>query len=477
MELANHGLVLLQQLNAQRGFGFLCDCTVAIGDVFFKAHKAVLASFSNYFRMLFIHQDSDCVRLKPADIQPDIFSYLLNLMYTGKLAPQLIDPLRLEQGVKFLHAFPLLQEASMASQGTLLHVEQSALLTTSLYGIQISDQQPGGFSSRTHLSPPIEADVLEVKGPSELLPEPIPSSSEDVEMLGESPRANTILHVKPSIMKRNASFRKHYSCHLCGDRFSQRGLLRDHLLLHAQVTFPSEALLSGVLPLPCASTPEQCSRDPDEPQRVASDGGGGSDGEQHLATDSPHAEGLQSQSETPPPSDIADIDNLEAMDLEREVKRRKYECSTCGRKFIQKSHWREHMYIHTGKPYKCSACGKSFCRANQAARHVCLHQSSDSYTMVNRRSIELCPNEDNSQVEALFLSASRPYKCSVCEMSLSSPGEVMKHACFALNAKVPSDSDSQSALPGDELPKDEGSDSSDAKPFINLIKTEDILVE
>lgn len=60
MELANHGLVLLQQLNAQRGFGFLCDCTVAIGDVFFKAHKAVLAAFSNYFRMLFIHQDRYC---------------------------------------------------------------------------------------------------------------------------------------------------------------------------------------------------------------------------------------------------------------------------------------------------------------------------------------------------------------------------------------------------------------------------------
>lgn len=57
MELANHGLILLQQLNTQREFGFLCDCTVAIGDVFFKAHKAVLAAFSNYFRMLFIHQD------------------------------------------------------------------------------------------------------------------------------------------------------------------------------------------------------------------------------------------------------------------------------------------------------------------------------------------------------------------------------------------------------------------------------------
>ncbi len=57
MDLAHHGLVLLKRLNAQREFGFLCDCTVAIGDVLFKAHKAVLAAFSNYFRMLFIHQD------------------------------------------------------------------------------------------------------------------------------------------------------------------------------------------------------------------------------------------------------------------------------------------------------------------------------------------------------------------------------------------------------------------------------------
>lgn len=64
MELANHGLILLQQLNAQREFGFLCDCTVAIGDVFFKAHKAVLAAFSNYFRMLFIHQDRYRKRLR-----------------------------------------------------------------------------------------------------------------------------------------------------------------------------------------------------------------------------------------------------------------------------------------------------------------------------------------------------------------------------------------------------------------------------
>uniref|UniRef100_A0AAY5JZ09 BTB domain-containing protein n=1 Tax=Esox lucius TaxID=8010 RepID=A0AAY5JZ09_ESOLU len=56
MDVSNHSLFLLQQLNVQREFGFLCDCTVAIGNVYFKAHRAVLAAFSNYFKMIFIHQ-------------------------------------------------------------------------------------------------------------------------------------------------------------------------------------------------------------------------------------------------------------------------------------------------------------------------------------------------------------------------------------------------------------------------------------
>ncbi|KAM6954273.1 zinc finger and BTB domain-containing protein 2b [Aplochiton taeniatus] len=531
MDLANHGLILLQQLNAQREFGFLCDCTVAIGDVFFKAHKAVLAAFSNYFRMLFIHQDSDCVRLKAADIQPDIFSYLLNLMYTGKLAPQLIDPARLEQGVKFLHAYPLLQEASLPSQSVYSHGDPSLplLSTSSLYGIQISDQQRAAPSprppARRQISPPVEvekkpdarstsASAAAYTTSSKLTPpleaeasagghqsqfeEPIADT-----LPGEGPSSvNAILNVKPSIMKRSASFRKHYSCHLCRTRFNQRSLLREHLLQHAHAMLPhSEPCAAPPSPAaPRGSTPASL-LEVDEIMRAS----GGvaaqlaaamsvdmvSDCEQAPPPghnmDSPRAEvtgwgtgATLSQADTPPPSDIADIDNLEGGDLDREVKRRKYECSTCGRKFIQKSHWREHMYIHTGKPYKCSACGKSFCRANQAARHVCLNGGADAYTMVDRQSMELCAaGDDSSQLEALFMGSARPYKCNMCETTFSSPNEVIKHLCFSqgvlagLQGQTGTD-----LLPGtQDFSKDEGSDSSGAGPALAGIKTEEILVE
>ncbi|XP_029132977.2 zinc finger and BTB domain-containing protein 2b [Labrus bergylta] len=531
MELANHGLILLQQLNAQREFGFLCDCTVAIGDVFFKAHKAVLAAFSNYFRMLFIHQDSDCVRLKAADIQPDIFSYLLNLMYTGKLAPQLIDPARLEQGVRFLHAYPLLQEAS---QSVYSHPEQNINLSTSLYGIQISDQQVA-LSARLpalrQLSSPFDVEQLgsEGKCPSTpaasasycnsllsklaSLPLDMEASTSGTKPTAEeggldsliadgSSASASILHVKPSIMKRSSSFRKHYSCHLCRSRFTQRSMLREHLLQHThdlqQAAAEPSSVLSPVM------TAEQSMMELEGVLKGSKGVSGASasntaveiisDNEQTPVSgtnsDSPRAEvstsswgmgGLNSQADTPPPSDIADIDNLESVDLDREVKRRKYECSTCGRKFIQKSHWREHMYIHTGKPFKCSACGKSFCRANQAARHVCLNQGSDTYTMVDRQSMELCAaGDDNSQMEAMFLGSSKPYKCNICATTFSSPNEVIKHLCFTQGGLVGLQGNNSGAgmlLQREEFSKNEGSDFSNTGTTLEPIKTEEILVE
>ncbi|XP_075939743.1 zinc finger and BTB domain-containing protein 2b [Anarhichas minor] len=530
MELANHGLILLQQLNAQREFGFLCDCTVAIGDVFFKAHKAVLAAFSNYFRMLFIHQDSDCVRLKAADIQPDIFSYLLNLMYTGKLAPQLIDPARLEQGVRFLHAYPLLQEAS---QSVYSHTEQHSInLSTSLYGIQISDQQAGlsaRLPSRRQLTSPFDMEQLSSEGKylstpaatasyANSLLSKLASSPPDAEastsgakptveeggmdmLSADGSSASAILHVKPSIMKRNSSFRKHYSCHLCRSRFTQRSLLREHLLQHTHALQQAPAEPSNALSP--VMTGEHSMLDLERVLKGIKAGSVAlaattgveiiSDSEQTPVSgtnsDSPRAEvstsswgvgGLNSQADTPPPSDIADIDNLESADLDREEKRRKYECSTCGRKFIQKSHWREHMYIHTGKPFKCSACGKSFCRANQAARHVCLNQGADTYTMVDRQSMELCAaGDDSSQMEAMFLGSSKPYKCNICATTFSSPNEVIKHLCFTQGGLVGLQGNTGAGmlLQREEFSKDDGSDLSNSGTALEPIKTEDILVE
>ncbi|XP_033847233.1 zinc finger and BTB domain-containing protein 25 [Periophthalmus magnuspinnatus] len=154
-----HSLLLLQQLNVQREFGFLCDCTVAIGNVFFKAHRAVLAAFSNYFKMIFIHQSSECIKIQPSDIQPDVFSYLLHVMYTGMSPKQSVDQARLQDGIRFLHAYqlctrrphdpsdPAPDPSDPAHPKPHLHDPGTSanedLRQSNLYGIQISSQISG----------------------------------------------------------------------------------------------------------------------------------------------------------------------------------------------------------------------------------------------------------------------------------------------------------------------------------------------
>lgn len=162
MEVQAHSLLLLQQLNVQREFGFLCDCTVAIGNVFFKAHRAVLAAFSNYFKMIFIHQSSECIKIQPSDIQPDVFSYLLHVMYTGMSPKQPVDQTRLQEGIRFLHAYHLTtrrgDDPKLTPQraddpaddpalpkhpddpGTSTMTTAEDLRQSNLYGIQISSQ-------------------------------------------------------------------------------------------------------------------------------------------------------------------------------------------------------------------------------------------------------------------------------------------------------------------------------------------------
>lgn len=343
----------------------------------------------------------DCVCLKPSDVQPDIFSYLL-----GKFTSQPIDPVRLEQGVKFLHAYPLLQEASLINPES-----QYVPLTNSLYGIQISDLTCSAPNINTACKDDCEivgqgcSDISDMDYRS---PQPV-----GIESPTQNSAAAMVQHLTYGIMRRTTSSRKHYRCNHCGIRFKQRCKLREHLLIHTNQARESQTI----------STQNDYSGEAEaqemEEEHLHADSDVISDTDQHTWME-----------DTPPPSDIADIDAMEGTDMEREMKRRKFECPTCARKFIQRSHWREHMYIHTGKPYKCSTCGKSFCRANQASRHVCLSQGTDSYIMVNKQSLVLCGGEDNSQVEALFLASERPYKCSMCAVSFASPSEVPKHQCL-----------------------------------------------
>ncbi|XP_008565149.1 PREDICTED: zinc finger and BTB domain-containing protein 49 isoform X1 [Galeopterus variegatus] len=84
--VATHSCHLLQQLHEQRIQGLLCDCMLVVKGVCFKAHKNVLAAFSQYFRSLFQNSSSQKNDIFHLDIKNvSGIGQILDFMYTSHL--------------------------------------------------------------------------------------------------------------------------------------------------------------------------------------------------------------------------------------------------------------------------------------------------------------------------------------------------------------------------------------------------------
>ncbi|XP_074854786.1 zinc finger and BTB domain-containing protein 25 isoform X1 [Carettochelys insculpta] len=380
MDTASHSLVLLQQLNMQREFGFLCDCTVAIGDVYFKAHRAVLAAFSNYFKMIFIHQTSECIKIQPTDIQPDIFSYLLHIMYTGKGPKQTVNPSRLEEGIRFLHADYLSHIAVKMNQIFSPETVQSS----NLYGIQISTAHKAtmeGLGAKENLSSASNRSANQGDHPQLQLSLAIGLDDSTLEQQITHPSAQAAGAAKPveELQKSSVSIKqekcdpepvvsqshtapspdvsktnlKMHLCHYCGERFDSRGNLREHLHTH----------VSGSLPFGVPASILE-SNDLGEVQPITEKG---------EAIES-HRLGTFLMKENEHPSEHPSHSNAEPLQYSQlsliskdtepvELncnfsfsRKRKISCTVCGHKFLRKSQLLEHMYTHKGKQYKYNRC-------------------------------------------------------------------------------------------------------------------------
>ncbi|XP_033504114.1 zinc finger and BTB domain-containing protein 25 [Epinephelus lanceolatus] len=399
MEVSSHSLFLLQQLNVQREFGFLCDCTVAIGNVYFKAHRAVLAAFSNYFKMIFIHQSSECIKIQPTDIQPDVFSYLLHIMYTGMCPKQPVDQSRLQDGIKFLHAYQLCRKPGEGAADAAADMVRMS----NLYGIQISSQlankdAPGvpkttavsrgapedgrrGGRSHSQLSLAVglegipsdrqastQRNVCSVASgddsdistriKQERVEEEEGEEGEAEEgqgagspSQGSSPSQSLLFKDRPLILL----------CPRCGERCSSPEDLREHLFSHA---LDPARLMEGL------------------PQGGELDAGGeeGPAGAQEQLDAGCLEEALrQSQA----------LANQLAAELRRSrggagggggssptpavlhSRKRKIACAVCSLRFAHKSQLQEHMYTHTGKPSRYHRYNRLCSQLFQASAHFC----------------------------------------------------------------------------------------------------------
>lgn len=89
VEIPDFGNGVLGNLNEQRLLGQHCDVSVLVQGRAFKAHRAVLATSSLYFRDLFAAESSSsspAVFELPSSVTPACFQQILSFCYTGRLS-------------------------------------------------------------------------------------------------------------------------------------------------------------------------------------------------------------------------------------------------------------------------------------------------------------------------------------------------------------------------------------------------------
>ncbi|KAK1799149.1 hypothetical protein P4O66_007400 [Electrophorus voltai] len=137
MAIPNFGNNVLECLNEQRLQGLYCDVSVVVKGHAFKAHRAVLAASSSYFRDLFNSGGASgktpaVVELPPA-VQPQSFQQILAFCYTGRLSMNVGDQFLLMYTAGFLQIQQIMEKGtefflkvsspSCDSQG--LHAEET----------------------------------------------------------------------------------------------------------------------------------------------------------------------------------------------------------------------------------------------------------------------------------------------------------------------------------------------------------------
>lgn len=294
---------------------------------------------------------SECIKIQPTDIQPDVFSYLLHIMYTGNGPKQPVDQSRLQDGIKFLHAYQLCHKASDGGTDTSL----DSVRISNLYGIQISSQlgtkeSPGMKASRAQepedrrcgsRARPLPAlagieghgsehqslslNAITSGDESDILAR-IKQEEEELDE-GEEPRAPTSLPSTQGSPCQSGGFKDGplaLLCPQCGERCRSPEGLQEHIFTHAACALmegPSEDSKGDIK----GPTEErQCHALADE---LASE----------IRRGTPSTAGS-------PPAGF--------------TRKRKMACAVCNLRFSQKSQLQEHMFAHMGKPLRQHRYGR-----------------------------------------------------------------------------------------------------------------------